>query len=44
MESQSEYTDEQKQALILSMTGLLTNKVKLLIANPQKNRMLAQNN
>lgn len=37
------YTDDHRQALILSISTLLTNKIKLVVANPQKNKQLALN-
>ena len=37
------YSEAQKQALILSMCGPLISKVKMLFANPNKNKILAQN-
>ncbi len=37
------YADDEKMALIASMTGPLLSKIKLVFKNPLKNAKLAQN-
>ena len=43
METSPGFTNEQRQALVQSMTCLLINKIKLLMLNAKKNRLLAEN-
>jgi hypothetical protein len=41
--SQEQYSEEARKALIQSMCGPLMSKIKLILANPKKNIVLAKN-